>query len=212
MSISSKSFADVKQAIVHNASAEAERTGNSALVGKIYAMLLFAPEPLSLHQIAERLQVSKAAVSVQIRTMVFKGLCRKLPRRNDRRDYYMLPEPLGKNIAQSLTDFWTERRQTLLQTLQSLSSVPISESEEAERLVLIDRLSELSALIEMMLLSLAGMTHERESQEQTLRRHSHHGATGTSRSDDKSIHSNCRSESTRKLHMHARLPAIVTED
>lgn len=166
----------LKKDIVHNASTEAERTGNGTLVGKIYALLLFAPEPLSLQQIAERLQVSKAAVSVQIRTMVFKGLCRKLPRRNDRRDYYMLPEPLGKSIAHNLTDFWTARQQTLLQTLHSLASVPTSESE-AERRILADRLSELTAMVEMLLISLVGMTREKELQEQMLDRHSNQGAT-----------------------------------
>lgn len=208
----SRSFADVKQSIVHYASAEAEKVGNSGLAGKIYALLLFAPDPLSLQQIAERVQVSKAAVSIQIRTMVFHGLCRKLPRQNDRRDYYMLPESIGKNFAQNLTDFWTTRQQALQRTLHSLSSVSISATEETEHRILIERLSELSAMLEMMLLSLAGMTHERESQEQTLQRHSHRGATETSRRDDKSIHSGCPTESSRKLDMHAELPAIATED
>ncbi|MEF3302059.1 GbsR/MarR family transcriptional regulator [Paenibacillus sp. GYB003] len=212
MSISRYSFADVKQAIVHCASAEAEKVGGSALAGKIYALLLFAPEPLSLQQIAERLQVSKAAVSIQIRTMAFQGLCRKLPRQSDRRDYYALPDPIGKSFTQNMTDFWTARLQTLRQMLHALSTVSAAETEESERRILIERLSEVSALLETMLLCLAGMAHEREAQEQTLRRHSHRGATRALRSDESSNRAERRSESARKLDLHAGLPAIVTEE
>lgn len=212
MSFSGNTFADVKQAIVLCASGEAEKAGHSALAGKIYALLLFAPEPLSLEQIADRLDVSKAAVSIRIRHMTLRGLCRKLPRRSDRRDYYTLPDPLGKSFAQNMTQLWTERQRSLRQTLHSLSAVPVSEEEETEYRAASARLSELSASLEMLLMCFSGLMREREEQEQTLRRHLYAAQMKASGGEERSSRADSRFENDRKLDLHAGLPAIVTED
>jgi DNA-binding transcriptional regulator GbsR (MarR family) len=72
----------------------------SPLSGRIFGLLLFAPEPVSLQEIADTIGVSKAAVSVQARILENIGLCRKMRKANDRKDYYMIVEHFSDKVLQ----------------------------------------------------------------------------------------------------------------
>lgn len=80
-----------------------EQDGFSPLVGRIFALLLFAPEPLSLQDMADRLGVTKAAVSVQVRALEQGGLCFKLARSSDRKDYYYITDDFSLTVLQKAT-------------------------------------------------------------------------------------------------------------
>lgn len=65
-----------------------QRLGENPLMGKIFALLLVQNSPLSLQEIAEKLDLSKASISIQIRDLTRAGYSRKLPPKGDRKDYY----------------------------------------------------------------------------------------------------------------------------
>lgn len=69
-----------------------EQLGTSANLGRLFGFLLTASTPVSLETLAERLGVSKPAVSVQIRRLEQLHYCRRLPRASDRRQYFVLNE------------------------------------------------------------------------------------------------------------------------
>jgi DNA-binding transcriptional regulator GbsR (MarR family) len=81
-----------KQNIVNeliNTYAEAyQNLGYSSLMGKIVALLLAAPEPLSLDEISERLQMSKGPISQIARKLKEHQLIERVWIPGERKDYY----------------------------------------------------------------------------------------------------------------------------
>lgn len=65
-----------------------ERMGLSRTFGRLFALLMLADRPLSLDEMVERLDVSKASVSTNARACEELGLARRVGVRGDRKDYY----------------------------------------------------------------------------------------------------------------------------
>lgn len=100
----------------------------SPLSGRIFGLLLFAPEPVSLQDIADKIGVSKAAVSVQARLLESVGLCRKLSRANDRRDYYIIADHFSDKVLQMVL----EKNKSWLDELEQIISNFPAKSEVAK--------------------------------------------------------------------------------
>ena len=75
----------------------AEYFGFSKIMGQLYAALLMSPQPLSLDDMMELLEISKASVSMNMRTLEHMGMVRQawVRGRGDRRKFY-----------EAETDFW----------------------------------------------------------------------------------------------------------
>jgi HTH-type transcriptional regulator, glycine betaine synthesis regulator len=75
----------------------AEYFGFSKVMGQLYAALLMSPRPLSLDDMMELLAISKASVSMNMRTLEHLGMVRQawVRGRGDRRKFY-----------EAETDFW----------------------------------------------------------------------------------------------------------
>ncbi|MEM6527267.1 MAG: helix-turn-helix domain-containing protein [Chloroflexota bacterium] len=71
--------------------------GFSKVMGQLYTTVLLSPEPLSLDDFVERLDISKASVSTNLRTLEHLGMVRRAwsADRSDRKKYY-----------EAETDFW----------------------------------------------------------------------------------------------------------
>jgi DNA-binding transcriptional regulator GbsR (MarR family) len=69
-----------------------EEDGFARIAGRIYALALVSPDPLSLDEIAETLKVSKASVSNDARMLHRLGLIERVSYPGDRRDYYQLTQ------------------------------------------------------------------------------------------------------------------------
>ncbi|MCL7970871.1 MAG: MarR family transcriptional regulator, partial [marine benthic group bacterium] len=65
-----------------------DRLGLNRTFGRVFGLLMVADEPMSLDEMVERLQVSKASVSTNARSCEELGLARRVGVRGDRRDYY----------------------------------------------------------------------------------------------------------------------------
>ncbi|WP_248926782.1 GbsR/MarR family transcriptional regulator [Paenibacillus hamazuiensis] len=138
-----------------------EEHGYSPLVGKIFTLLLFAPGPLCLQEIAGRLGVSKAAVSVQVRAMERMALCFKAANKNDRRDYYYISDDLCVTILRAKMLEMQKVRESLDQTLSLLSGLKGLQSDEQESLSVFERrYAELSDLYGLVAKRLQGLEEE----------------------------------------------------
>ncbi|RMH88699.1 MAG: MarR family transcriptional regulator [Calditrichaeota bacterium] len=62
--------------------------GLSKLMGRVVALLLFSPEPLSLDEIAGQLEMSKGPISQITRRLADRHLVRKVWKPGSRKDYY----------------------------------------------------------------------------------------------------------------------------
>jgi len=68
----------------------AQENGDSRIAGRIAGLLVAEGRELSLTQISEMLQVSRASVSTNARNLAKRGIIRIVSRAGDRQDYYEL--------------------------------------------------------------------------------------------------------------------------
>ena len=64
--------------------------GDARIAGRIFGLLVVEGRELSLHQISERLGVSRASVSTNARRLAHRGVVRLTAHAGDRQDYYVL--------------------------------------------------------------------------------------------------------------------------
>lgn len=88
---------EVHQSMLEGLSQLADYFGFSKVMGQLYGILLLSPKPLCLDDMMERLSISKASVSMNMRTLEHMGMVRQvwLHGGGDRRKYY-----------EAVTDFW----------------------------------------------------------------------------------------------------------
>jgi len=88
---------DVHNSMLEGLSQLADYFGFSKVMGQLYGTLLLSPKALSLDDMMERLSISKASVSMNMRTLEHMGMVRQVWIRGGggRRKYY-----------EAETDFW----------------------------------------------------------------------------------------------------------
>lgn len=90
-----------------------EEDGFPRTAGRIFGLLLLSPHPLSLDELAERLAVSKASVSIEARRLAHHGIVERVGMPGDRRDYYRTgPDALARSMRLRLETM--QRYDTLL--------------------------------------------------------------------------------------------------
>ncbi len=147
---------DVHDNMLDGLSQLADYFGFSKVMGQLYGTLLLSPGPLSLDDMMERLSISKASVSMNMRTLEHMGMVRQVWVRggSGRRKYY-----------EAETDFWqiitnlfsgremrdVERAINVLDenNEQLQNSIETMSEEEAELASLyIERMNQLQALFQ----------------------------------------------------------------
>jgi predicted transcriptional regulator len=83
-----------------------EADGFTRIGGRLFGHLLLADRPLSLDEIAEALQVSKASVSTDARRLLEKGVVERKGKPGDRRDYLQIAPDFFANIMQLRVERW----------------------------------------------------------------------------------------------------------
>ncbi len=68
--------------------------GYPRVAGRLFGLLLLAPEVRSLDELAKQLGVSKASVSINIRLLEHKGVVERVSQPGDRRDYYRIVDDI----------------------------------------------------------------------------------------------------------------------
>jgi len=79
---------DVQVEFANLAGMLASRLNLSPIVGQIYALLYLSPEPVSLNEMVEKLKISKASASINIRYLESWGAVKKVWVNSSRKDYY----------------------------------------------------------------------------------------------------------------------------
>jgi DNA-binding transcriptional regulator GbsR (MarR family) len=112
--------------------------GFSKVMGQLYGALLLNKEPLSLDDLMERLNISKASVSMNIRTLEHLGMVRQvwLHGKGGRRKYYEAETDflqLISNILKSREMRDLDRALHVLEENLQRLNVSLSEMNEAEK-------------------------------------------------------------------------------
>ena len=97
---------EVIQQLINAYSEAYQNLGHSSLMGKIVALLLTSPKPLSLDEISENLQMSKGPISQISRKLKDHRLIERVWVPGERKDYYQaVPDIFGqafRNYASSM--------------------------------------------------------------------------------------------------------------
>jgi DNA-binding transcriptional regulator GbsR (MarR family) len=161
MKPSHHSFAGLKLRMRDHMSLTFENEGYSPLVGKIFAYLLFAAEPVSLQEMADQLGVTKAAISVQVRTLEKNLMCQKLPTSSDRKDYYYISEDFSMTAIQNTIFKMRQILQHIESTLLLFDSLEnVEEADLHAHDVSQRRFVEMRELHQMFLDRLVGLEEE----------------------------------------------------
>jgi DNA-binding transcriptional regulator GbsR (MarR family) len=91
--------------------------GFSEVMGRLYGALLLSPEPMSLDDLMESLEISKGSVSMNMRDLERWGMAREVWVRGDRRKYYEAEPDFWQVIRSVLGGRERREVQTALQVL-----------------------------------------------------------------------------------------------
>jgi DNA-binding transcriptional regulator GbsR (MarR family) len=156
-----ETFPELRGVVLNKFSLIFETDGHSPIEGQIFSLLLFAAKPLSLQEMCDHLKVSKAAVSVQVRTLLRSGICSKLPISNDRRDYYQISEEMCsiviRNELEKIKKIHTSFHVTLI-ALQAIRKIETAEKESYAAFKC--RVKDLSACYSLLIQKLEGLQQE----------------------------------------------------
>lgn len=98
-----KTTEDVTNEFIDTIGEGAERYGMTRVAGLLKGLMFVAREPLSLDDMAERLEVSKASVSTNIRLLERWKVVRRVFNRGDRKNYYELRGDLWEIETEIIT-------------------------------------------------------------------------------------------------------------
>jgi HTH-type transcriptional regulator, glycine betaine synthesis regulator len=93
--------------------------GYNKVMGKMYGALLMSPDPMSLDDLLAHLDISKASVSMNMRTLENMGIVREVWVRGDRRKYYEAENDLWRVLTNVLGGRELRDVNTALDTLES---------------------------------------------------------------------------------------------
>lgn len=123
------------------------KLGHSSLMGKIVALLLTAPEPLSLDQISEELQMSKGPISQVARKLKDHELIEKVWVPGERKDFYRaVPDIFGQAFANYAASM--KKNMELGAQFSQLASELDVQDKQAEYIK--NRMDEMKMFYEMM--------------------------------------------------------------
>ncbi len=134
--------------------------GFSKVMGQLYGALLLSPKPLSLDDLAEKLDISKGSVSMNMQALERWGTVKEVWVRGDRRKYYEAETDLWKIISTVLAG--RERREVELalrvigENIEKLHQAMPEMSEEDRALadLYLERIADLQAFFRFAQLAL----------------------------------------------------------
>lgn len=126
--------------------------GLNRVMGRLYGALLMSPEPLSLDELEETIDISKASVSMNMRALERWNMVREVWVKGDRRKFYEAERDLWKVVASILES--RERREVttalhvLEESAQRLQAAKLEEDERALAQHYLERVNELQAFFQ----------------------------------------------------------------
>lgn len=112
--------------------------GLNNIMAQLYALLYLNNAPLSLDDMVERLKISKASASVNIRELENYGAVRRVWVKGSRKDYYQAETDIAKVIMDRVKSMakgrLVELDNMLDATYRTLSSIEASGKEEQDRI------------------------------------------------------------------------------
>jgi DNA-binding transcriptional regulator GbsR (MarR family) len=122
-------------------------------MGAIFAVLYLSPSPLSLDELVQQTELTKGAISTNVRALARMGLVRPSTKLGDRKDYYEAETDFYKSIRAILKERQNSEFDSAIrsvrETLESLEAGTGIE-DEAERQFLLERVRALQSFFDAL--------------------------------------------------------------
>lgn len=134
--------------------------GFSDVMGRLYGTLLLSPTPLSLDDLADRLEISKGSVSMNMRALERWGMAKEIWVRGERKKYYMAESDLWQVIRSVLGSREQREVQVALQVLSDsvgklqAAEADLTPDEQEMARYYLDRVVDLQAFFKVAQLAL----------------------------------------------------------
>lgn len=148
-----KTLDDIRNDVIHTIGERAEKLGFSPIAGQIEGLLYLSRDPMSLDEMARRLEVSKASISTNVRLLERWRVVRRVYNRGTRRNFYQLRGQLWEietEIAKTLAREEIERVRSLIRScVGDLDAVRArTKADRSELGFLRERFAELEEYVE----------------------------------------------------------------
>jgi len=148
-----KTIEDIRNDLIHVIGEKAEKFGFSRIAGQLEGLLLFTNQPMSLDEMAERLEVSKGSVSMNIRLLERWKVVRKVYHRGARKNFYEIRGNIWEietEIMSTIVKDEIERVKSLMSNCETdLNTIQGATEEENEEIAFLQqRFSEINEYIE----------------------------------------------------------------
>ena len=115
-----------------------EQDGFTRIAGRLFGYLLLSEQPCSIQELATALKVSKASVSTDARRWLEHGILERVPRGEDRRDYYKIAPDFFRKLMQYRLERWENAHGAVAEALQRIQPSAVV----AERLAYMDEVNQ----------------------------------------------------------------------
>ena len=148
-----KTIEDIRNEWVDIAGEEAERFGFPRIASQLKVLLHLSRDAMSLDEMAQRLEVSKASVSTNMRILERWKLVRRVYHRGERKNFYQIRgntwEIVSEIAATIFKDELKEAKALVSRNMEELNSLEGKTPEDEEEIQFFkDRLSEAQEYIE----------------------------------------------------------------
>ena len=148
-----KTIEDIRNDLIHVIGEKAEKFGFSRIAGQLEGLLLFTNQPMSLDEMAERLEVSKGSVSTNIRLLERWKVVRKVYHKGARKNFYEIRGNIWEietEIMSTIVKDEIERVKSLMSNCETdLNMIQGTTKEESEDVAFLkQRFSEINEYIE----------------------------------------------------------------
>ena len=138
-----KTIEDIRNDFLHIIGEKAEKFGFSRIAGQLEGLLLFSNRPMSLDEMADRLEVSKGSVSTNIRFLERFKVVRKVYNRGDRKNLYEIRGSIAEIETEVLSTILKDEIERMKRIMEKskvdLNAVKGKSAEEKEEIAFIKR-------------------------------------------------------------------------
>lgn len=100
---------EARDNIIESVGRTTQGFGLGRIIGQLYALLFFSPNPMSLDDLAGELKVSKGSISTNVRELEKWGAVRQVWVKGDRKDYYEAEVDFLKIIKEGVLPFFKRK-------------------------------------------------------------------------------------------------------
>jgi len=148
-----KSLEDIKNEWIDHIGEESQKFGFPRIAGQLEGLLYFSQQPLSLDEMAARLEVSKTSTSINIRLLEHWKVVRRAYQPEARRNFYQFAGDIWEIeteiISTLVKDELKRAKQLVDRSERDLNTIPATSDEQKKEIQFFkERIEEMQEYIE----------------------------------------------------------------